>query len=76
MTTIHAQLIGDKALLSRSELEHLIELARQSGEIDVHLQEDDVPTIGIMRLAEQGGAFDFWHEDGEEIYSAEDGEPI
>jgi len=76
MTTIHAQLIGDKALLSRSELERLVELARQSGEIDVHLQEDDVPTIGIMRLAEQGGAFDFWHEDGEEIYSAEDGEPI
>lgn len=76
MTTIHAQLIGDKALLSRSELERLIELARQSGEIDVHLQEDDVPTIGIMRLAEQGGAFDFWHEEGEEIYSAEDGEPI
>jgi hypothetical protein len=76
MTTIHAQLIGDKALLSRRELERLVELARQSGEIDVHLQEDDVPTIGIMRLAEQGGAFDFWHEDGEEIYSAEDGEPI
>jgi hypothetical protein len=76
MTTIHAQLIGDKALLSRSELERLIELARQSGEIDVHLQEDDVPTIGIMRLAEQGGAFDFWHEEGEEIYSAEDGESI
>jgi hypothetical protein len=30
----------------------------------------------MMRLAEEGGAFDFWKEEGEDIYSAEDGEPI
>jgi hypothetical protein len=29
-----------------------------------------------MRLVEQGGAFDFWLEDGEDIYSAQDGEPV
>jgi hypothetical protein len=35
-----------------------------------------VPTLGIMRLIEQGGAFDFWKEEGEDIYSATDGEPV
>ena len=76
MTTIHVQCIGDKALLPQSELEQLIELAQRSEVITVQRQEDDVPTLGIMRLIEQGGAFDFWKEDGEDIYSAEDGEPV
>ena len=76
MTTIHAQVIGDKVLLSRSELERLVEMARRSEEIDVRMQDDDAPTVAIMRLAEQGMAFDFWKEDGEGIYSAEDGESV
>ncbi len=76
MTTIHVQCIGDKALLPQSELEQLIELAQRSEAITVQRQEDDVPTLGIMRLIEQGGAFDFWKEDGEDIYSAADGEPV
>jgi hypothetical protein len=29
-----------------------------------------------MRLAEKGGSFDFWKEAAEDIYSAEDGEPV
>ncbi len=76
MTIIHAQLIGDQALLPRSELERLLELARRSEVVNVELSEEDVPTVALMRLAEQGGAFDFWHEAGEDIYSAQDGEPI
>ena len=76
MTTIHIQCIGDKALLPQSELEQLIELAQRSEAITVQRQEEDVPTLGIMRLIEQGGAFDFWKEDGEDIYSAADGEPV
>jgi hypothetical protein len=76
MTTIHVQCIGDKALLPQSELEQLIELAQRSEVITVQRQEEDVPTLGIMRLIEQGGAFDFWKEDGEDIYSAEDGKPV
>ena len=76
MTTIHAQLIGDKALVPRSQLERLIELARQNEPINLQLEEDDVPTLGIMRLLEEGGAFDFWYEEGEEIDSADDGEPV
>jgi len=76
MTTIHAQLIGDTALLRRSDLERLVELARQSEEIQVQMHEDDLPTLTVMRLAEQSGAFDFWKQEGEDIYSAEDGEPV
>ena len=76
MTTIHVQRVGDKALLPQSEFEQLVELARQQEEIAVQRHEDDVPTLGIMRLAEQGGAFDFWKEAGEDIYSAADGEPV
>ncbi len=76
ITIIHAQLFNDGAMLPRSEFERLVELARKSEEVEVHLQEDDAPTQSIMRLAEQGGAFDFWQDEGENIYSAEDGEPI
>jgi len=76
MTTIHVQRIGDKALLPQGDFERLIQLARRSEEISLQVQEDDVPTLGIMRLAEQGGAFDFWLEEGEGIYAPEDGEPV
>ncbi len=76
MATIHVQCIGDQALLSQSDLERLVELAQRSEAIAVLRQEDDVPTLGIMRLIEQGGAFDFWKKEGEDIYSAADGEPV
>lgn len=76
MTTMHAQLIGDQTLLPWSELEQLLELARRSEAIEVQLSEEDLPTLGIRRWAEPGGAFDFWHEDGENIYSTQDGEPV
>ena len=39
MTTIHAHLLGDMALVSRHELERLVELARQTEEIDLDIQE-------------------------------------
>jgi hypothetical protein len=76
MATIHAQLIGDQAVLPRSELERLVEIARQSEPIDLELTEGDVLTREIMRLADQGGAFDFWKEEAENLYSPQDGEPL
>lgn len=76
MTTIHAQLIGNHALLTRDEFEQLVEMARRNEAVDLQTSEDDVPTVGLMRLAEQSGSFDFWKEDGENIYSTEDGEPV
>ena len=39
-------------------------------------QGDDVPTIAIMLLAEQGGAFDFWLDPAEDVYTVADGEPV
>ena len=42
----------------------------------MEVEEDDVPTFAIMRLAEQGGAFDFWLDPAEDVYSANDGEPV
>ena len=76
MTTIHVQHIGDKALLPQSELEQLVDLARLHEGIAVQIEADDVPTLAMMRLAEQGGAFDFWREEGEDVYSQSDGEPL
>ena len=76
MTTIHVQCIGDKALLPQSEFAQLVELAQRYEKITVQMQEDAVPTLGIMRLAEQSGAFDFWQEEGDDVYSIEDGEPV
>jgi len=76
MTTIHAQLIGDQAVLPREELDRLLELARRSEPVELQLGEEDVSTLSVMRLAEQGGAFDFWREEGEDVYTAQDGEPL
>lgn len=71
MTTVHAQFVGDKAVLPRAEFERLVELARQAEEIALQALEDDVPTRGIMRLAEEGGAFDFL-ADEPELYTVKD----
>ena len=71
MTTLHAKVVGDQAVLPRTEFEQLVELAKRCEEITLHLEEDDLPTVGIMRLAEQGGAFD-WLAEEEELYSVED----
>ena len=76
METIHVQFVGDQAVLPQSEFGRLVELARQHEAITVQEHEDDVPTRSLMRLIEQGGAFDFWMEPGEDIYSAQDGEPV
>ena len=71
MTTVHAELVGDMAVLPRSELDRLIELARCTEQVELHQQAGETPTLGIMRLAEQGGAFN-WLADEDEIYSADD----
>jgi uncharacterized protein (DUF433 family) len=63
------ELIGNQVLLPRTDLERLLELARHAAVVELQIHEEDVPTVALMRLAEQGGAFDFWHEEGENIYS-------
>ncbi len=71
MTTIHAEIIADKALLSRSEFEQLLELARRNEEVELIASHNDVPILGVMHLAMQGGSFDFLADD-EDLYTAED----
>lgn len=71
MTTVHAELVGDKALLSRLDLDRLLEIARRSEEVTVETVEDEIPVEGIMRLAMDGHAFD-WLADEEGLYSLED----
>jgi hypothetical protein len=77
MTTIQAQIIGDSALVPRSDFDRLLELARRIEAINLDVRESgDVSTRDIMQLADQGGAFEFWREPGEDIYSLQDGEPL
>lgn len=71
MTIFHAQLIGDKTVLSRRELEQLVELARRSEDVELFLETEETPTVGIMRLAEEGKAFT-WLAEEEDLYSAAD----
>ena len=76
MTTIRVQRLGDKALLSQDELNQLLSLARQHEDVNVQLDEEDLPTVALMRFAEQGKAFDFWLDEAEDIYTLDDGKPI
>jgi hypothetical protein len=64
MATIHIPCVGNKALFSQSALDRFVELTQWSEAITVLRQEDDVSTLGLMRLMEQGGGFDFWKEEG------------
>ena len=71
MTKVHAELIGNKALVSRRDLERLMELAQRTEVVELQTYEEEIPTLGIMRLAEQGGAF-AWLADEEDLYTVED----
>lgn len=71
MAILHAHLVGDQAVLPWAEFERLVELAKRSEEITVHLEEDDLPTTGVIQLAEQGGAF-AWLADEEDLYTVAD----
>lgn len=76
MTVIQAQVIGDSALLPRTDLDRLLEIARRSEAIDLQINEEDLPTMGMMRLSEIGGSFEFWQEPGEDVYALQDGEAV
>lgn len=71
MTILHAQIIGDKAVLPRDELDRLVELAGRTEPIELHTNHDDLPTLGLMRLADEAGAFD-WLADEADLYTVAD----
>ena len=76
MTVVHAEIVGDKMLVSREELEQLVDLAKRSEPVDLQILSGDISNADLMRLSEKGGSFDFWAEPAEDIYSANDGEPL
>ena len=76
MSSITAQLIGDKAILEKSDLEKLVSWAKEGHEFEFEFASDDFSTNDIIRLMKAGKAFEFWNEPGEDIYSLEDGEPV
>jgi hypothetical protein len=71
MISVHAQFFGDEAMLPRAELERLVELARRSEEVELQAQEEELPTLGLLWLAQHGGAFD-WLADEPDLYSVND----
>jgi hypothetical protein len=71
MTTVHAQLLGDQALIPRTELEKLVELASQGQNRQLEVQLDELPSLGILGLAQGGKALD-WLADEPDLYSAND----
>lgn len=71
MTTVRAQVVGEQVVLPRADLDRLLELARRVEEVDLQTQQDDLPALGLMLLAEQGGAF-AWLADEEDVYTVDD----
>jgi len=76
MTTVHAEMIGDKVLIPREELECLVDLAKRTESVQLQMQTSDISTRDLMHLSEKGGSFDFWAGEGEDIYNPSDGEPL
>jgi hypothetical protein len=76
MTTVHIKLVGQHALISRDDLDHLVELAGASDTVELKTEPDDVPTVSLLALADEGGSFEFWEEEGEDVYTLADGEPL
>ncbi len=71
MTTLHTTIVGDRAILPRTEFDRLVELASRSEPITIQACEDDLPTLGLMQLAEQGRALD-WLATEPDLYTIND----
>lgn len=73
MVKVHAQQVGpEKALVDRADLERLIDVARQVEEVELIEVQDDLPTEGLMRLAQEGGSFSFLADPREDVYTLND----
>lgn len=73
MVRVHAEPVGpDKALVSREELGKLIEAARKVEEVELIESADDLPAAGLMRIAAEGGSFQFLEDPREDLYTVND----
>ena len=48
----------------------------ENRQVTLIVVEDDVPVEALACAAVSGGAFDFLKDEAEDVYSAEDGEPV
>lgn len=71
VTIVHAQVTDREAVLPRKDFDRLLQMARLAGEVEVRTERDEIPTHGVMVVAEQGGAFD-WLADEEDLYTVSD----
>ncbi len=71
MTVVTARFSEDQAIMARDEFDRLVAMARRVQDIEVRTIEDDPATLGVERLAAEGGALDFLADDGD-LYSVED----
>ncbi len=73
MVRVHAHPVGsEKTLVDRTELQRLIDVARQVEEVELIEVQDDLPVEGLARLAQEGGSFDFLADPREDIYTIDD----
>ena len=73
MVRIYAQSLGaDKVVLDSEALQRLIDTARKVEEVELIEVGGDIPTEGLMRLAQAGGSFDFLNDPREDIYTPDD----
>ena len=69
---IHTKIFDEHhVVVSNSELNKLIEAVGKTNQIEVELI-DDVNNESLMKLCEEGGAFDFLLDEREDIYTLED----
>lgn len=62
----------DEVILGSRDFEALVQRAKTVEEVVVEEVEDDLPTEGLMKLAEQGEVFSFLNDPAEDIYTEED----
>ena len=71
--TVHAQrLDAQHLIITESDLQSLITVARQVASVQFEESEDNLPIEGLMGLAETSGAFDFLLDEREDIYTIDD----
>lgn len=62
----------NQVIISTEDLRRLVEIAEKIEPIEIEIEEAEFQTKDLMRLAENGGAFDFLHDEREDIYTLDD----
>lgn len=62
----------NQVIINLEALKRLIDVAKKVDEIEIDEVIDDLPTEGLMRLAETSGALNFLKDEKEDIYTVDD----